>query len=86
MYRLVLHRRAARYFKRQPQEQKARLKKRLDQLREAPDSAPGSKAMHGEWHGYRRLRVGILRIVYWVDRDEKVIYIDLIAPRGDVYK
>lgn len=42
--------------------------------------------MHGEWHGYHRLRVGDLRVVYWVDPQERTVFVDLIAPRGDVYK
>jgi len=42
--------------------------------------------MHGEWKGYRRFRVGNIRIIFWVEEREKVIYVDYIGARGDIYK
>lgn len=85
MYRVVVHRRAARYVKRLSAPEKSRLKKRLGQLAQDPDSVRGSKAMRGEWRGYRRLRVGDLRVIYWIDEEEKSIFVDHVGPRGDIY-
>ena len=42
--------------------------------------------MFGEWAGYRRLRVGNLRLIFWYDDTEDIVYVDHIGPRGDVYK
>ena len=42
--------------------------------------------MAGEWIGYKRIRVGDFRIIYWIDKDENIVYVDHIGPRGDIYK
>ena len=42
--------------------------------------------MVGEWAGYHRIRVGKLRIIFWFDEKDDVVYVDFIGPRGDVYK
>jgi len=42
--------------------------------------------MVGEWSGYSRIRINKLRIIYWFNEIEDIIYVDHIGPRGDVYK
>ena len=42
--------------------------------------------MVGDWAGYYRLRVGNVRVIFWIDKDENIISVDHIGPRGDVYK
>ncbi len=42
--------------------------------------------MAGEWTGYRRVRVGSWRVIYWFDELKDTVYVDHIGPRGDVYK
>ena len=42
--------------------------------------------MYGEWAGYYRIRVGNIRIIFWFDDFEDIVYIDHIGPRGDIYK
>ena len=42
--------------------------------------------MLGEWKGYYRIRIGNVRLIFWVDQVKKIIYVDHIGPRGDVYK
>lgn len=86
MYRVVVHQRAANYLKRLPQNQKKRVKNVLNDLAKDPFNHPQVKSMAGEWAGYRRLRVGDIRIIFWVENTEKTIYVDHIGPRGDVYK
>ena len=44
------------------------------------------KKMYGEWEGYRRFKIGNKRVIFWLDEEEKVIYIDYIGARGDIYK
>jgi mRNA interferase RelE/StbE len=58
----------------------------LKQLENDPLDQPGIKHMVGEWAGYLRLRAGKLRIIYWFDETEDIVYVDHIGPRGDVYK
>ena len=85
MLKVVIHRRAASYLKRLPRDQKERLKKTLQELAHDPFQ-PGVKAMVGEWRGYYRMRVGDLRVIFWLDQKNQTIYVDYIGPRGDVYK
>ena len=86
MYRVVVHQRAANYLKRLPQPQKKRIKNLLHNLALNPSNHPNVKSMVGEWAGYRRVRVGDIRIIFWVENSEETIYVDYVGPRGDVYK
>lgn len=42
--------------------------------------------MLGEWAGYHRIRVGNIRIIFWFEKTEDIVYVDHIGRRGDVYK
>ncbi|MFB3133661.1 MAG: type II toxin-antitoxin system RelE/ParE family toxin [Rhodothermales bacterium] len=86
MYRLVIHHRAARYLRRLPEEQQTRLKRMLEQLQNDPVNSPGLRKMVGDWQGYHRVRVGNFRVIFWIDEDEQVVYVDHMGPRGDIYK
>ena len=67
MYTVVIHRRAARYLKKLPQDQLARIKNALNQMKASPFGLPGIKAMSGDWSGYRRLRIGDIRVIFLVE-------------------
>ena len=86
MFKFVIHRRATRYFRRLPQNLQNRIKDVLRQLRVSPLQISGLKKMAGNWAGYHRLRVGHIRIIVWIDEPTKIIYVDHIGPRGDVYR
>jgi mRNA interferase RelE/StbE len=86
MFRIVVHRRAARYLARLPADERTRLKSRLAQLREQPKQGDDVRAMRGDWAGYWRLRIGSLRVIFWIDDGARTVFVDHIGPRGDVYK
>jgi len=86
MSNIIVHRYAAKYLKRLPKETKDRIKDILKQLENNPLKHSGIKQMFGEWAGYHRIRVGKLRIIFWFDTKEDIVYVDHIGPRGDVYK
>jgi len=86
MPRLIVHRRAARYFERMDGRIKAQLKAKLEQLAQNPDAMPGVKPMSGEWAGFYRMRHGNLRVIFLHDRPADAIVIVHVGPRGDVYK
>jgi len=86
MSNIIVHRHAAKYLKRLPKETKDRIKDILKQLENNPLKHSGIKQMFGEWAGYHRIRVGKLRIIFWFDTKEDIVYVDHIGPRGDVYK
>ncbi len=84
--KIVVHRRAARYLRRLPADQKTRIKSRLRDLATDPHARPGVREMKGRWAGYHRLRVGSRRVIFFVDDQEQTVYVDHIGARGDVYK
>jgi len=86
MYRLIIHRRAASYLQKLPFHQQEPLKAALKRLADNPFNSPHIKAMVGEWQGYYRLRVQNQRVIYWLDRENLIIYVDYVGPRGDIYK
>jgi len=86
MPKLVVHRRAARYFERMDARIKMQLKAKLEQLAKNRDAMPGVKHMAGEWSGFYRMRHGDLRVIYLHDRSADAIVIAHVGPRGDVYK
>mgnify|MGYP000591044971 CR=1 FL=1 len=44
------------------------------------------KRLKGEWEGYLRLRKGKIRIIFSIDNNNKIIFIDKIDFRGNAYK
>ena len=84
--KLVVHLPAARYLRRLPADQKARIKNRLQELVADPLAGPDIVAMKGRWAGYHRLRVGNRRVIFFVDDQGQIIYVDHIGTRDDVYK
>jgi mRNA interferase RelE/StbE len=44
------------------------------------------KKLSGEWEGYYRLKKGRIRIIFEPNRIDKVLFVDRIDFRGDVYK
>ena len=86
MSTVTVHRHAANYLQRLPKDTKDRIKDVLKQLEDNPLTHSGIKQMFGEWAGYHRIRAGKLRIIFWFDAKEDIVYVDHIGPRGDVYK
>lgn len=44
------------------------------------------KKLHGEFEGNYRYRFGDLRIIYSINKERKIIFIELIAERGKAYR
>lgn len=86
MSKVKVHRHAAKYLQRLPKDSKERIKDVLKRLEVTPLEQPDVRHMVGEWAGYHRIRVGKLRIIFWFDEKDDVVYVDHIGPRGDVYK
>jgi mRNA interferase RelE/StbE len=84
--KVVVHRRASRYLERLAADQKDNVKGRLKALAQDPFGQQDVQEMKGRWEGYYRLRIGGLRVIFTVDRQAQVLYVDHIGPRGDVYK
>ena len=44
------------------------------------------KKLKGEFEGKYRYNVGGLRIIYFVDTKERIVFVEAIGSRGDIYK
>lgn len=58
----------------------------LDTLQQHPLGGPKIKRLTGRLRHYYRYRAGDYRIVYTVDQRERVVYVDYIQHRRDVYR
>lgn len=79
-YVVKFQKEASKFLKRQDRKTQQRLLLAINQLPNGTDI----KKLQG--HDLYRLRVGDYRIIYAIDETIKVIMIDNIDNRGDVYK
>ena len=83
MYALVVHRRAARYLGMLSQDQQAKIKQVLNEMRNDPWQFLGSSP----WPVIGPATTGCASaVIFWIDKDRHLISVDYIGPRGDVYK
>ncbi len=85
-HKVIVHKRAARYLKSLPEFQRQRIKQSLRELEDGVTDKVDVKSMAGEWKGYYRMRIGDIRVIFWIDHKLKTIYVDHIGSRGDVYR
>jgi mRNA interferase RelE/StbE len=76
---------AERYFARLGRSDQARLVERFTALGDDPFGSRLSKPLTNLGN-LRSSRVGGLRILFTVDREENVVFVEKIAPRGQVYR
>lgn len=86
MFKIIVHKRALKYLSKLTSSKKTKIKKLLTELIDNPIQREDVKPMLGEWKGYYRIRIGNVRLIFWVDQDKKIIYVDHVGSRGDVYK
>ena len=72
------------FFASQTPELRARLKKKLEAIRENPLSGPQIKKLQGYGKNVFRLRVGDIRIIYIVQKNKQIEILD-IDYRGNIY-
>lgn len=84
IYNIIIAHSAQKAIKKLDENTRTRILKRMKEMQKCPftgDVKP-LKGLPGEW----RTRVGDLRIIYSVDRDQLIVMILKVAHRGDVYK
>jgi len=86
MYKIKIHKLAAKYYKKLDSKSKKKVNKAISEIMNDPFSSNKTKRLKGRLEGKYRYVIGNLRIIYLVDEEEKVIYIEAIGPRGDIYK
>jgi mRNA interferase RelE/StbE len=83
-FNLSFSRRAANYLRRMDRESQERMADAFRRLCEDP-LVRGSKPLRDS-AGRRAFRVGGWRIIYFVDDENHNVHVDLIGPRGEVYR
>ncbi len=86
MFKIIVHKRATKYLNKLTPFKKNKIKELLTELINDPIQREDVKPMLGEWKGYYRIKTGNIRLIFWVDQVKKIVYVDHIGPRGDVYK
>ena len=84
-FKILLHRRAAKFLKRLDESTKNRVIRSLSELRNFPDIRLDIVKIAGERDIYR-IRIGDLRVLMKVYDEEKIIIIVKIDRRGKAYK
>jgi mRNA interferase RelE/StbE len=83
-YAVELSRSAARELRRVPEPYHASIVRVLQRLEKDPRPS-GCKKLAGS-HGLFRIRVGVYRVIYEVSDRIKLVMVERIADRKDVYK
>lgn len=87
VYNVRVHREALKFYHRLEKEWQTKIDEAVEKLREDPWRKDlDVKRLHGEYTGYYRLRIGEIRIIYSLDKENKVIFVDALAYRGKAYK
>jgi mRNA interferase RelE/StbE len=85
VYRITYTTQAAKALLRMPRNTANLIREKLAQIANDPfASIPNAKKLQGR-SGYR-LRVGDWRVIYEINKDQIVIIVMKIAPRGEVYR
>jgi mRNA interferase RelE/StbE len=86
MYKVFPHKKAVKYYESLDDKTAKRINKAVEEMSRNPLMGPHIKRLRGRHEGKYRYAVGDLRIVYRVNEEEKIILIEAIGPRGDIYK
>ena len=86
MYSVSLHKRAAKYYETLDVPKSRRINKAVEEIIKNPTVGKHIRMISGKLKGHYRYAIGDLRIIYRVYQDEKIVFIEAIGPRGDIYK
>ncbi len=86
-YELVLSDPANKYYQRVDRKMAHRLNQCFADLETNPFDFKNYdlKPLHGKYVGELRLRLGALRLIYEVDKANRIVYLIAIRPRGQAY-
>ena len=85
MYEIILHERVVKFYNKLDNKNAARINRAIETLLEKPAFGKNIKMLKGELEGKFRLRVGKYRIVYRIESDKKIVIIEDIGVRENVY-
>jgi mRNA interferase RelE/StbE len=85
MYEVNLTRKAERFYNNADSSLSSRLNRCFEQLAQNPYQHPNIKSLKGSLAGKFRYRIGDWRVIYTINKSQKIITILLIVSRGQVY-
>ncbi len=83
-----LPRKVENFIKRQDQTTRERIDAAFEYITYSPfqhENPTTIKRLHGKKKGLYRYRIGYLRLIYEIDRNDHLIHIIQIDSRGDIY-
>jgi len=86
MYKVILHKNAAKYYKNSDKKLQGRVNTAIDTILGNPRYHVHIKKLEGELRDMYRYRLGNLRILYEIHEDIKTIRVKTIEARGSAYK
>jgi mRNA interferase RelE/StbE len=86
MYKVVLHKNVAKYYKRADKKLQGRIYTAINTILGNPRYHVHIRKLEGDLKDMYRYRIGDLRILYEIHEDMKTIRIKAIEVRGSVYK
>jgi len=84
-YTVFYSRESEKYLRRLTPTSLKRILSRIEKLAENPFEADNNIVKLVETESSFRLRIGDIRVIYYVDIKKRSIYINKIAPRGSAY-
>lgn len=91
-YRLIINKTSNKYLNNLDLKTKEKILQKIkltkDWLESKSNVMPDIKSMQGDWKGYYRLRVGNYRVIFRIESqiEIRIMYIESIDNRGDIYK
>jgi len=86
MYEIRFSRKAAKFYQKTDTLTAKRLNLAFAKLSEDPAKLRNVKPLVGVLEGSFRMRIGDTRIIYSVNDEDKIVYVEVIGSRGNVYK
>jgi len=86
MFKLEFYKQAAKYYKKVDTKVQKRINKAIEEIIKDPSEGIHIKKLKGRLEGKYRYDIDRLRIIYYIDEDNEIIYVEAIGPRGDVYR
>lgn len=83
-YKLIYHKSAVKFIAKLDKSSQERIIAGLRGLLSIPPEGD-IKSLKGH-NGLYRLRIGSFRVIFNIDHQEQVVYIEAIGNRGDIYK
>lgn len=86
MYKVILHKNAAKFYSRASKKKSEKIKSAIDSISINPHFNIHIKKLKGEFSGMHRYRIGEIRILYEIHENIKIVRIKAMEERGSVYK